>query len=387
MRSGSLAVPLRRAATRRDGDAVDVEVGLGPQHVADLGAGGQHAAVHHALRARGRRRRATSTSRPRARSSARPRSCGTWRPTLAHRTTGAIRPAPRRRGGRPPGTVRRHAHLRPRRRGARHRSQRLRPPRRRRHRRRAHRRRVLGVAERGAPRRRGGRSRIGARTSIQDGTVVHTHRRVADDRRRRLRDRPPRPPRGLHHRGRLPGRFGLDRAAPRRAAHRGRSWPPTPSCSTTWRCPPARLALGVPAKIREGAAQADMIASGAQGYVDRTRRYQARSSAASTDQPGGRRRSRPRPGSPRRARRRDRRRHRRWPPASRRCRRPARPGSPRGTRGAAGRSRRAPPGGGVDTMAALMGARKRRRRTAPSPPRQRPAPPSPTDRERLDQTG
>jgi carbonic anhydrase/acetyltransferase-like protein (isoleucine patch superfamily) len=39
--------------------------------------------------------------------------------------------------------------------------------------------------------------------------------------------------------------------------------------------PPGALAVGVPAKIREGAAKGDHIAMAAQSYVDRVRRYKA----------------------------------------------------------------------------------------------------------------
>ena len=85
-----------------------------------------------------------------------------------------------------------------------------------------------------------GEIRIGARTSIQDGSVLHTTAERPDGRRRRVRDRPPRPPRGLHHRGPGDGRQRGDRAAPLRRRHRRRSSPPTPSCSTTSTSRPAR---------------------------------------------------------------------------------------------------------------------------------------------------
>jgi carbonic anhydrase/acetyltransferase-like protein (isoleucine patch superfamily) len=39
--------------------------------------------------------------------------------------------------------------------------------------------------------------------------------------------------------------------------------------------PPGALAYGVPAKIREGAARAELIADGVRTYVERTKRYRA----------------------------------------------------------------------------------------------------------------
>ena len=91
--------------------------------------------------------------------------------------------------------------------------------------------------------------RIGARTSIQDGCVLHCTPDLPTIVGDELRDRPHGPPRGLHHRGRGPGRQRLGRAAPRRRplgrAGRARTrWSPT-----GWRCRAGTMALGVPAKI------------------------------------------------------------------------------------------------------------------------------------------
>ena len=77
-----------------------------------------------------------------------------------------------------------------------------------------------------------GEIRIGARTSVQDGCVLHTTPERPDGRRRRVRDRSPRPPGGLHDRG--PGAGRQRRwccTAP--SSTPGRSSAPTPSCCTT----------------------------------------------------------------------------------------------------------------------------------------------------------
>ena len=70
--------------------------------------------------------------------------------------------------------------------------------------------------------------------------VLHTHARAPDGRRRRVRDRPHRPPRGLHHRGPGDGRQRRDRAAPLASSAPAPSSPPTPSSSTTSTSRPAR---------------------------------------------------------------------------------------------------------------------------------------------------
>ena len=79
---------------------------------------------------------------------------------------------------------------------------------------------------------RGDQSRIvvGARTSVQDGAVLHCTRELETIVGRRLHDRAPRASRRLHGRGRRAHRHGLDRAAPRdralgRARGRGRGRP------------------------------------------------------------------------------------------------------------------------------------------------------------------
>ena len=147
---GLLAGALRRQHGD-DGDAVDVEVGVGAQDVADLGAAGQQVAFDHALAAHGRRRRATSRCRPGARSSAPVRSSGTWLATVPATATGRPPLPPGRAGFATVVGVPIYAlgavapRIDP---------DRLRPPRRRGHRRRHDRPVVVGVAGRGAARRR-----------------------------------------------------------------------------------------------------------------------------------------------------------------------------------------------------------------------------------------
>ena len=98
--------------------------------------------------------------------------------------------------------------------------------------------------------------RIGARTSIQDGTVIHCTPTVPDGHRRRLRHRASRASRGLHGRELLARRQRIRRAARGDRAHRRGRRAPAPSCPAGWRCRRARQALGVPAKIKPGAASA-----------------------------------------------------------------------------------------------------------------------------------
>ena len=65
-------------------------------------------------------------------------------------------------------------------------------------------------------------------------------RRVPDGDRRRLRDRPPRPPRGLRHPRPRPGGQRLGRAAPGERPLAGPPSPPARSCATAPTCPRAR---------------------------------------------------------------------------------------------------------------------------------------------------
>ena len=70
--------------------------------------------------------------------------------------------------------------------------------------------------------------------------MLHTTVEDPTDRRRRVRDRPHRPPRGLHDRGPGDGRQRRRSCCTARRRHAARSSPPTRSCSTTSTCRPAR---------------------------------------------------------------------------------------------------------------------------------------------------
>ena len=120
-------------------------------------------------------------------------------------------------------------HLRPRRPGALDRPDGLRPPRRRRHRRGHPRPGVVGVARRRAPRRP--RRHRHRRPHLDPGRHGRPHHPGHPHRRgRRVRDRPPRAPRGVPDRRRVPRRLGGHRAQRRRARRRvpGRRRRPRP---------------------------------------------------------------------------------------------------------------------------------------------------------------
>jgi len=115
---------------------------------------------------------------------------------------------------------------------------------------------------------------IGARTSIQDGTVVHTTSEspttIGDDC-------------VIGHLVHLEGcviesgcLVGSGSIVLHRAVLRtGSMVAANAVVLNDTEVPTGGLALGVPAKIREGAAQADMIARSALAYVERARRYRA----------------------------------------------------------------------------------------------------------------
>ena len=72
------------------------------------------------------------------------------------------------------------------------------------------------------------------------------HPGARDDRRRRLHDRSPRAPRGLHRGGRRAHRHGLDRAAPGARSHRCARRRRARWCRTAWRCRAARWRSAFP---------------------------------------------------------------------------------------------------------------------------------------------
>ena len=89
--------------------------------------------------------------------------------------------------------------------------------------------------------------------------MLHTTARASDRRRRRLRGRPHRPPRGLHDRVGLPDRQRLDRAAPRGRPHRRDRRRQRRRARTTPRCRPARSRSACPATIKPGRARPEDI--------------------------------------------------------------------------------------------------------------------------------
>ena len=154
------------------------------------------------------------------------------------------------------GTVRAHVRLCPRRAGARHRSRRLRRPPHGDHRGRS-----------GSDRRpRSGQAPccgattalivVGARTSIQDGSRPAHHAVHAHDGRGGVRRRASGPPRGLHDPRRRTDRLRVGGAA----RGRRREWCPSLGAGAVVTngtvVPAGAMALGIPAKIREGAASA-----------------------------------------------------------------------------------------------------------------------------------
>ena len=89
---------------------------------------------------------------------------------------------------------------------------------------------------------------VGARTSIQDGTVIHAGPGFPDHGGQRLRGGTPGPPRGMHARGRMPGGVRCRGAPPRPdrlGRHRGggrrrprAAWR-SPRAPWPWGCPPS----------------------------------------------------------------------------------------------------------------------------------------------------
>ena len=93
---------------------------------------------------------------------------------------------------------------------------------------------------------------VGARTSIQDGTVVHAGPGLPHRHRRRLRRRPPDPPRGVHARGRVAGRLRAASSSTGPSSAPGRRSAPTRWCPTTWWSRPARWRSGSRPRSCEG---------------------------------------------------------------------------------------------------------------------------------------
>ena len=116
---------------------------------------------------------------------------------------------------------------------------------------------------------------IGARTSVQDGAVLHCTREletiVGDDCT-------------IGHLAHLEGctvedgaldRDGFHRACTARSCARARSSVPARWCRTAWRCRAGRWRSGVPAKLREGAVRPEQVTNPAQEYVRNWARYRA----------------------------------------------------------------------------------------------------------------
>ena len=113
---------------------------------------------------------------------------------------------------------------------------------------------------------------IGARTSIQDGSVLHTTMHQPHHGRSRVRHRPHRPPRGLHHRGRSlvgNGSVVLHNAIVPTGALVGSN----AVVPNNMEVPSGAMALGVPAKIRENTVEAEMIVPPMRTYVERAESY------------------------------------------------------------------------------------------------------------------
>ena len=110
--------------------------------------------------------------------------------------------------------------------------------------------------------------RIGRRTNIQDGTIVHVHDGDAsDDHRRQRDDRPRRDRPRLHDRGPVPDRDGRDPAERRRT-----SAPESIVAAGTllvegMQVPPRSLVMGSPGKVKR--TLTDDEVAGIQGYADR----------------------------------------------------------------------------------------------------------------------
>ena len=180
---------------------------------------------------------------------------------------------------------------------------RLHPPRRRRHRRRPHRRRLVGLAGRRAARRL--RHDHRGRAHVDPGRRRDPRgRRIPDGHRRRLRDRPPRAPRGLRDRGPRPRGQRLDRAARGRRAQRARRSARGPSCAIGWTCRPTPWPSGCPPTMQtrrrgEDAHRRDLAAL----YVANARRYRGelRCSRRSRSRRGARARAAACPSSDARA--------------------------------------------------------------------------------------
>ena len=87
---------------------------------------------------------------------------------------------------------------------------------------------------------------VGARTSVQDGAVLHTTPLLPTTVGRRRRHRSPRAPRVLHRARRCAHRHRVDRAAPRGDRVAVRWWAPARSCPTAWSCPRGRWRSACP---------------------------------------------------------------------------------------------------------------------------------------------
>ena len=111
------------------------------------------------------------------------------------------------------------------------------------------------------------------RTSIQDGTVIHTTAVMPTTVAGPLRDRPQRPPRGLHHRGRRSlvgsGSVVLHRAIVRTGSLVGAN----ALVPGGMEVPTGAMALGVPARLREDAVVPGQFEPAVVGYVERGRRF------------------------------------------------------------------------------------------------------------------
>ena len=138
-----------------------------------------------------------------------------------------------------------------------------------------------GLAAHGAA----GRLRVHHRGRAHVGPGRHRgalHAAVPDDHRQRLRDRPSRAPRVLHHPRRLARRHGIDRVAPRRrrvrgarGSGRGGAQRHGRAVTRAWRSAFPRSSAPIRSTTRRSSASS--------GSTWRTRCATAPSSAASTD--------------------------------------------------------------------------------------------------------
>ena len=105
---------------------------------------------------------------------------------------------------------------------------------------------------------RGDQSRIviGARTSVQDGAVIHCTRELETTSATTARSVISRTSRAAPSRDGALDRHRIDRVAPRDRAHRRARRRGARSCPNGMEVPSGAMALGVPAKLREGAVEA-----------------------------------------------------------------------------------------------------------------------------------